>query len=192
MATQHTDPSASTGRGSLADRIPRAPENVRGFFSRRPTVGPGPAAQAVVTDVSDLVKAEIALAKAEFTEKATEKGLGVGLLVGAGVAGWLGLQALLITAGFVLAIWLPGWAAALIVTAVLFLVAAVLGLIGKKKVATPLGLDTTKESVSTDVDVAKAHLNAARGNSPSTTDSGATMSDATVRTGAETGPEIRL
>lgn len=179
MATQHTDPSASTGRGSLAERIPKAPENVREFFSRRPTVGPGTAAQAVVTDISDLVKAEIALAKAEFTEKATEKGLGLGLLVGAGVAGWLGLQALLITVGFALAIVLPGWAAALIVTAVLFLVTAVLGLVGKKKFATPLGLDTTKESVSSDVDVAKAHLNAARGTSGTTVhSSGTTTSQA--------------
>lgn len=143
----------------LTDRIPKAPDNVREFFSRRPTMGTGPAAQAVVTDISDLVKAEVDLAKAEFSRKATEKGMGLGLFIGAAVAGWLGLQGLLIVLGLVLAIWLPGWAAALIVTAVLLVVAGALALIGKKKLSTPLGLDTTKENVSQDVAWAKAHLN---------------------------------
>lgn len=146
------------GMVGLADRIPKAPDNVREFFSRRPTVGPGPAAQAVVTDLSDLVKAEITLAKAEFTQKATQKGMGLGLFVGAGVAGWLALQGLLITLAFVIAIWLPGWAAALIVTTLLFLVAGILGFLGKKKFATPLALDTTKGNVAKDVETAKAHI----------------------------------
>lgn len=162
MSTHHTSDTSAGGAGSgrtrLADRIPKAPDNVRELFSRRPTMGPGPAAQAVVTDISDLVKAEVALAKAELTEKATRKGLGIGLLLGAGVAGWLALQGLLVTAGFLLALVLPAWAAALIVTAVLLVVAAVLGLLGKRRFATPLGLETTKASVSTDVDVAKSHL----------------------------------
>lgn len=147
------------GGTKLSDRVPKAPDNVREFFSRRPTVGPGTAAQAVVTDISDLVKAEVALAKAEFTQKATEKGMGVGLFTGAAIAGWLGLQGLLIAIGFVLALWLPGWAAALIVTAVLFLIAGILALIGKKKFSTPLALETTKGNVSEDVAWTKAHLN---------------------------------
>ena len=151
---------ASGSRGAkLADRIPKAPENVREFFSRRPTVGPGPAAQAVVTDISDLVKAEVALAKQELTQKATEKGMGAGLFVGAAIAGWLALQGLLITAGFALALVLPAWAAALIVSVVLLLVAGLLAFIGKKKFSTPLGLDTTKTNVQEDVAWAKAHLN---------------------------------
>jgi uncharacterized membrane protein YqjE len=144
-------------RGSKI-HVPQAPEKVKEFFSRRPTVGPGTAAQSVVTDISDLVKAEIALAKAELTEKATEKGLGAGLFVGAGVAAWLGLQGLLITIGFVIALWLPAWAAALIVTVVLFVVGGILGLIGKKKFSTPLALERTKENVQEDVTWAKAHL----------------------------------
>jgi uncharacterized membrane protein YqjE len=150
---------APGGTTKLTDRIPKAPDNVREFFSRRPTIGPGPAAQAVVTDISELVRAEVTLAKTEFTQKATEKGMGLGLFIGAAIAGWLGLQGLLIAIGFALAIVLPGWAAALIVTVVLFVVAAVLGLVGKKKFSTPLGLDTTKRNVSEDVALAKAHAN---------------------------------
>lgn len=153
--------AVSTGGGGdgLMDRIPETPPKVREFFSRRPTVGAGPAAQAVATDISELVKAEIALAKSELQQKATEKGLGAGLFIAAAVAGWLGLQGVLITIGFVLAIWLQAWAAALIVTAVLLLVAGILAFVGNKKFATPLGLDTAKQNVQQDVEYAKAHLN---------------------------------
>ena len=149
-------------RGSRT-RVPQAPEKVREFFARRPTVGPRPSAQAVVTDVSDLVKAEIALAKAEFTEKATEKGLGAGLFAGAAVAAWLGLQGLLITIGFAIALVLPAWAAALIVTAVLFLVGGILAFVGKKKFSTPLALERTKANVQEDVTWTRAHLNGPAG-----------------------------
>lgn len=143
----------------IMERIPETPPKVREFFSRRPTVGAGPAAQAVATDITDLVKAEVALAKAELQKKATEKGIGVGLFIAAAVAGWLGLQGVLITIGFVIAIWLPGWAAALIVTGVLLLVAGILAYVGNLKFATPLGLDAAKRNVQEDVEYAKAHLN---------------------------------
>lgn len=150
---------SSTSGTRLTDRIPETPPRVRELFARRPTVGAGPAAQAVATDISDLVKAEVALAKSELQQKATEKGLGVGLFLGAAVMGWLGLQGVLITIGFVLAIWLQAWAAALIVTAVLLLVAGILAFVGNKKFATPLGLDAAKQNVREDIDHAKAHLN---------------------------------
>lgn len=138
--------------------IPTVPPKVRELFARRPTVGAGPAAQAVATDVSDLVRAEIDLAKAELTAAATRKGVGAGLLAGAGVMGWLGLQGLLITIGFVIAIWLPAWAAALIVTAVLLLVAGVLALLGRSRLQTPLPVDQAKARLRTDVDAVRAHL----------------------------------
>lgn len=83
-------------------------------------------------DISGIVRSEIALAKAEVSKGAKVVGKGAGLLVGAGVLAVFGLIYLFHTIAQVIAIWLPVWAGYLIVTLVLFIVAAVLGLLGKK------------------------------------------------------------
>lgn len=82
-------------------------------------------------DVQGLVKSEIALAKAEVQQGAKVLGKGAGLLAGAGFVALLGLIFLFHTLAQVIAIWLPAWAGYAITTGLLFLVAAVLGLIGK-------------------------------------------------------------
>lgn len=147
--------TSSNGRGNgFEERTAR----VRDVFRRRPTTGVGPAAQTVLEDAKALLQAEIALGKAELQQKAKEKGVGAGMMAAAGVLGWLGLQGLLITLGFVLALWLPGWAAALIVTALLLLAAGIAALIGKKQLEKPAGVDTTKKNVQEDVAWIKAHL----------------------------------
>lgn len=127
-------------------------------FGPRPTVGVGAAGKAVAEDISNLVKAEIALAKAEVTDGIKGKAMGAGALIAAGIVGWLALQGLLITAGFALALVLPAWAAAAIVTGVLLLITLIAALIGKKKLATPVSLDTTKANVEEDVAWTKSHL----------------------------------
>ena len=81
-------------------------------------------------DVQGLVRAEIALAKAEISTGAKVLGMGAGMLAGAAFVALLGLIFLFITIAVVLDIWLPAWAAWLIVTAFLFIVAAVVGLLG--------------------------------------------------------------
>ena len=83
-------------------------------------------------DVQHIVRGEIALAKAEVSGKASRMGKGVGLLVGAGVVALFGVLFLLHTLARVIAIWLPVWAGYGIVTLVLLIVAAILGLLGKK------------------------------------------------------------
>ena len=82
-------------------------------------------------DVQGLVKSEIALAKAEVQQGAKVLGKGAGLLAGAGFVALLGLIFLFHTLAQVIAIWLPAWAGYAITTGLLFLVAAVLGLIGR-------------------------------------------------------------
>lgn len=123
----------------------------RGLFGPKPTVGAGGAAKTVAEDVSTLVRAELRLAKAELTRSAKAKARGIALLVTAAVAGWLALQGLLITAGLALALLVPGWAAALLVSGVLLLVAAVAVLVGVRQLATPLNVDTTKQSIQEDL-----------------------------------------
>jgi Na+-transporting methylmalonyl-CoA/oxaloacetate decarboxylase gamma subunit len=83
-------------------------------------------------DLQEIVRGEIDLAKAEIAAGAKVMGRGAGLLAGAGFLGLVGLFFLFHTFARVIAVWLPVWAGYAIVTAFLFIVAAVLGLLGRK------------------------------------------------------------
>ncbi|GAA4927726.1 hypothetical protein GCM10025331_08820 [Actinoplanes utahensis] len=104
-----------------------------------------------------LVRDEITLAKAELTEKGKRAGIGAGLFGGAGVLALYGLGAAIATTVIALDLVLPLWAAALIVTVVLFAVAGVLALLGKKQVnrAVPPEPSAAIASVKADVDEVK-------------------------------------
>jgi hypothetical protein len=107
--------------------------------------------------VSRLVRDEVRLAQAEVTHKAKRLGIGAGFFGGAGIVALLGLGALVTAAILGLADVLPGWLAAVIVAVVLFAVAGVLALIGKKdvdKAKPPLPTETIA-SVQADVDTVK-------------------------------------
>lgn len=80
--------------------------------------------------VSELVRREIELVKAEMTAKLKALGSGGGLLAGAVVVLLFMVGVLLTAAVLGLAEVMPGWAAALIVAGVLLIIAVVLGLIG--------------------------------------------------------------
>ena len=105
------------------------------------------------TQVSELVRGEIALAKAELAQKGKRAGIGAGLAGAAGVLALYGVGALITTVIAALALVLPVWAAALIVAVVIFIVAGVLGLLGKNQIqrATPAIPEITVESVKRDV-----------------------------------------
>ena len=109
----------------------------------QPTLGQRPIGQErtigqlvadATADISMIVRNEIALAKAEITGEAKLAGKGAGLLAGAAFVGLLGVIFLFITIANVIAIWLPLWAGYLITTGLLFLVAAILGIVGKNNV----------------------------------------------------------
>jgi uncharacterized membrane protein YqjE len=85
--------------------------------------------------ITTLVRSEARLAQAEVTQKAKRLGVGAGLFGGAGLFAFFGLACLITTGILALALVLPGWLAALIVTVVLFAIAGVLAVIGKKDVA---------------------------------------------------------
>jgi uncharacterized membrane protein YqjE len=106
---------------------------------------------------SRLVRDEVALAKVELAEKAKHVGLGAGLFSGAGVLALYGVGALVATLILALAEVLPAWLAALIVTVVLFAVAGVAALLGKRQVAegTPVAPEQTIENVKQDLDTVK-------------------------------------
>jgi hypothetical protein len=108
--------------------------------------------------VTVLVRDELALARAEMTEKGKRAGKGAGLLGGAGVLALYGVSALLVTIGALLALVMPAWVAALVVTVVVFAVAGVAALLGRKQVkqAVPPAPTAAMDSTKRDVDAVKS------------------------------------
>ena len=107
--------------------------------------------------VSLLVTKEVELARAELrADVKAELGM-VKLLVAAGVVAIFAVNMLLVAAVFALTAVMPGWLAALVVTAALVLIAVVLGLIGwQRRVSTPLAV--TRKTVKEDMQWAKERL----------------------------------
>ena len=87
-------------------------------------------------DLEGIVRGEIALAKAEVSSGAKVLGKGAGLLAGAAFLALMGFAFILHSAAWGIAEWLPVWAGYLIVAVVVLIVAAVLGLLGKKALET--------------------------------------------------------
>ncbi|MGA5194493.1 phage holin family protein [Streptomyces exfoliatus] len=85
--------------------------------------------------ISELVREEMQLARAEMTQKGKRFGVGGGLFGGAGLVGFLAAQALVGAMIAALALFLPVWASALIIAALLATVAAVTAAAGKKQIA---------------------------------------------------------
>jgi len=113
--------------------------------------------QRASEQITTLVRDEIALAKAELTEKGKHAGIGIGLFGGGGVLALYGVGALIATLIIVFSLFLDLWLASLIVTVLLFLVAGILALVGKKQVtkAIPPEPKEAIESVKADVDEVK-------------------------------------
>jgi uncharacterized membrane protein YqjE len=107
----------------------------------------------LTTQISQLVRDEARLAQVEVTQKAKRLGIGAGFFGGAGLFAFFGLAALITTAILLLDLVLPAWLAALIVTVVLFAVAGVLALIGRKDVQKGSPPVPTEAIASTKTDI---------------------------------------
>jgi Putative Actinobacterial Holin-X, holin superfamily III len=108
-------------------------------------------------EVSELVRQELALARAEMMEKGKKAGRGAGMLSGAAVLALAAVGGSMATLILLLDLVMPAWLAALIVTAAYAAVAAVLGLRGKEEIseAGPPTPERTVDSVKEDVQWAK-------------------------------------
>jgi uncharacterized membrane protein YqjE len=114
--------------------------------------------------VSTLVRDELALARAELTEKGKRAGTGAGLLGGGGVLALYGVGGLIATAVLALDLVWPAWLATLVVTLVVFAVAGVLALRGRTEVkrATPPVPQRAKENLQADVDAVRTAVREGR------------------------------
>jgi uncharacterized membrane protein YqjE len=103
--------------------------------------------------VPRLVQEELALAKAELTEKGKHAGVGAGLFGGGGLFAFFGVALLLTAAVLGLAEVMPAWASALIVAALVLVLAAILAAIGRSQVKQAVppvpteAVDSTKQDV---------------------------------------------
>ena len=124
------------------------------------TVGLKPTADASIgelmsqlsTQTSRLIRDEMRLAQKEFQESAKHAGIGAGLFSVAGLLAFFGAATLIAAAVAALSLVLEVWAAALIVAAVLFVIAGVAALVGRKQVrevtpAAPKTVETVKADI---------------------------------------------
>ncbi len=113
--------------------------------------------QQLSQQTATLVRQELQMAQLEMKEKGKRAGIGAGLFGGAGGLAFYGLGVLLAAIVLGLATFLEPWIAALIVAVVLFAVAGVLALTGKKQVeqATPPAPEQAIASTKRDVDEVK-------------------------------------
>jgi hypothetical protein len=124
----------------------------------------GEVAKDLTSDLSLLVRQEIELAKAEMTQKGRTAALGVGMFGGAGIVALCAAGALTANLVLVFSLFLPEWAAALIVGAALAAIAYLLVRQGKERVADagkPIP-EQTIETVKEDVEWAKTQASSAR------------------------------
>jgi hypothetical protein len=112
----------------------------------------------VATDLSNLMRQEVALAKAEARESATRAGKGAGLLGGAGAAAFYAVLFLSVALWWALGDLLDslGWSA--VVVAVLWaVVAAILASMGRKKLKEVQGMSRTVETAKRVPDALKGN-----------------------------------
>jgi hypothetical protein len=109
--------------------------------------------RGAVRDAQDLVRGEIALAKAEAREEVRRLRAGAALVAGAAIAGVVGLVFLLTTVAWALSEGLgwPVWAGFGIVTALMLITAGALAYLGRARLGVgrhmPLTVDTVKENM---------------------------------------------
>jgi MFS family permease len=104
--------------------------------------------------VSRLVADELALARAELSQKAKRVGIGAGLTGATGILAAYALGALVAALILGLTEWMPAWAAALVAAAIVLLIAGILGLLGRRQFerAAPLVPEEAVASVKADLD----------------------------------------
>ncbi len=107
--------------------------------------------------VPDLIRSEMRLAQAEVAEKGKRAGVGIGMFSVAGLLAFFAIGTLIATAVLALALVVDAWLAALLVALVLLAAAAVVGLVGKNKVASagPPKPERAMEGVKEDIATVK-------------------------------------
>jgi lipopolysaccharide export LptBFGC system permease protein LptF len=110
-------------------------------------------------DFSLLIRQEVALAKAEASEKVGQLGMGIGMMAAGGFVAFAGLIVLMFAGVYALALVMEPWQAALIVGGVVTLLGLILVFVGKSKLsADKLTPQRTIQSIKDDARWAKEQV----------------------------------
>lgn len=118
----------------------------------------------LTADFSTLFRSEIALLKLEIKDTVAKLGGGAAMFAGAAFVALFGLAFLFVTITLgLVALGVPAWLSSLIVTVVLFVVAGVLALMGKKKFAQVNFVpNESVQQIKKDIDSIKADIDRVR------------------------------
>ena len=119
----------------------------------------GAIAGGLAGDVQDLVKGELALARAELDQKLHGLITGAISVVGGALVAFAGLVVLLEGGAAILAWWVPAWASLLIVGAVIVIVGGLVARAGLSALSLRnLTPDKTASSLGKDARIIKEHI----------------------------------
>ncbi len=167
MSTPYNTGSPGTGGPgpsgryeSIGDAIPEA-EPIHGAhdtYAKGEVGSIGGLVADISSDLSTLMRQEVALAKVEVQQSAKNAGKGAGMLAGAGVAGHFVLLFLSLALWMALTDLLDGHGWAAVIVAVLWgIVAAVLAAIGRKELKKVEGVPRTTETAKRVPDALKGN-----------------------------------
>ena len=124
----------------------------------------GTVVKELTADLSTLFRSEIALLKLEIKDTVAKLSGGTAMFLGAAFLGVFGLGFLFVTIVLGLVrLGVPAWLSNLVVTVALFIGAAVLAMMGKKKFAAVQFVPTESiEQIKTDIESIKADIARAR------------------------------
>ena len=124
----------------------------------------GTVVKELTADLSTLFRSEIALLKLEIKDTVAKLSGGTAMFLGAAFLGVFGLGFLFVTIVLGLVrLGVPAWLSTLVVTVALFISAAVLAMMGKKKFAAVQFVPTESiEQIKTDIESIKADIARAR------------------------------
>jgi hypothetical protein len=124
----------------------------------------GTIVKELMENISALFRSEIALLKWELKDTAVKLGGGAAFFAGAVFVALVGVGFVFVTIVLgLVALGVPAWLSALIVTIVLFVTAGVLALLGKKKFAAAQFVPKeSMEKIKSDIDTLKADIARAR------------------------------
>lgn len=118
----------------------------------------------LTADLSTLFRSEIALLKLEVKDTVTNLSGGIGLFAGAAVVALFGIAFLFVTITLgLIALGLYPWAAALVITLLLFAVAGLLAFFGKKKIEQVTFVpNESVQQIRSDIEAIKADITRTR------------------------------
>ena len=124
----------------------------------------GTVVKELTADLSTLFRSEIALLKLEVKDTVAKLSGGTAMFLGAAFLGVFGIGFLFVTIVLGLVrLGVPAWLSTLVVTVALFIGAAVLAMMGKKKFAAVQFVPTESiEQIKTDIESIKADIARAR------------------------------